>query len=700
MMTVCCVLAMMVTPQVGSDPPIDFDTDVMPILTKAGCNVGACHGAAAGRGEFYLSLYGSRPAADHMQMTQAFGGRRVNPADPEASLLLKKATEEVSHEGGARIEFGSPDHDAIIRWIAAGASRDHVRSLNRFELQTARHILNVGESTPLTATAFFDDGLRKNVRQWTVVKADDPSAVHIADDGRVTVNRPGRHILTGRYLDQVVTVEVIAPYADITSSDNPSPENPSPVDDFIDQRLRALGLTAMSPGRDEVLLRRLYLDTTGRLPTDKQRSAFLSSSSSDRVDRLIDALTATGDSGPSAFDQYWTYVLSQQMQVADVKRGQDSRRAYYDWLQDSLRKNRGYDEIVTSLVTASGDPEQRPYAQFYRTVQGPNATAELISRAFMGVRLQCANCHDHPLDHWTQEDYHGLSAIFAGLRSQGEIRIGKGTVINPATGDTAASLLPGGGDPGDEIDKRPALAAWLADQQNPMFARAFVNRVWARLMGRGLVEPVDDLRDTNPATHPELLDWLAQDFANNGFQLRRLVRTICRSRAYQRTAFDPSVPMSQQAYYGGAISRRMSPEVYRDAIMSVLESSGTRQVSYDGLAGRVAGDAETAGCQAAECETLVVATTDLAVQLDLLNGKLINDQLNAGSPFLSRLENASWDRAVVVVYGRALGREATETELAFWKSQLSNSRDGAVDEGVLQDFLWSVLTSREFLTSH
>ncbi|MCR9198379.1 MAG: DUF1549 and DUF1553 domain-containing protein [Planctomycetaceae bacterium] len=676
---------------------VDFDTDVMPILTKAGCNVGACHGAAAGRGEFFLSLYGSRPQADYEQITRFFQGRRISRTEPESSLMLKKATEQVSHEGGARVEYDSADHATLIRWIRQGARRQNVRRLTEFQLSVEKDHVTVGESTQISAGACFNDGSRRDVFPWTVLSADDPSAVTVAADGRVTILRSGRHVLTGRYMDRVMTVEIMAPWGLPIA---PRANAASPVDQFVDRRLAQLQIPSGPRADDEVLLRRLYLDVTGRLPTDRDRADFFRQPETSRVETLINRLTETGDQ-PTAFDGYWTWVIAQQLQLGAVARGKQGREAIYNWLQEAIRRDEGYDQIVRSMLTATGKISEVPPAAFYQVAPGPGPTAELVSRAFLGVRLQCANCHDHPLDHWKQEDYHGLSAIFAGLRVGESVKVGSGSVVNPATGEPAVSLIPGGDPVSHAADPRLPLADWLSGSDNQLFARAFVNRIWARLMGRGLVEPVDDLRDTNPATHPQLLDWLARDFQASGYRLRHLVRTICRTDVYQRAAATSVSTPPQLAFYPGALPKKMAPEVYLDAIGTVLGVPRPVQVSYRGLAARQNGQAALSGCQGPECETLTLASSNLAVQLSLLNGRPLNELLEESR--LHDLADGTPDEVVSRLYRRALGRLPTAGESAFWVPQLAGRRaeaDVTVDLFALQDFAWSLLTSAEFLTSH
>lgn len=676
---------------------VDFDTDVMPILTKAGCNVGACHGAAAGRGEFYLSLYGSRPQADYEQITRFFGGRRISRTEPESSLILQKATEQISHEGGARVDYDSADHHTLIRWIRQGAERTTERRLSTFDLAVDQRRLQAGASTQISARAHFTDGSTRDVYPWTVLSAEDPSAVSIAADGVATVLRPGRHILTARYMDRVKTIELLAPWEDPVVA---AAEAASPIDQFIDRRLAQLQIASGPRAGDEVLLRRLFLDVTGRLPTEQDREEFLQQPVGLRVEAVLKKLTAVGDE-PTAFDGYWTWVIAQQLQLGAVSRGKPGREQIYHWLQDAIRRDQGYDQVVREMLTATGTVSEVPPAAFYQVAPGPGPTAELVSRAFLGVRLQCANCHDHPLDHWKQEDYHGLSAVFAGLRIGESIRVGSGTVINPATGEPAVSMIPGGGPLPEAGDPRQPLANWLSGPDNRLFALAFVNRAWARLMGRGLVEPVDDLRDTNPATHPELLNWLARDFQANGYRLRHLVRTICRTDAYQRVAVTSSQAQPQHAFYPGALRKKMAPEVYRDAIATVLDVSQPVQVSYRGLADRQSGTGSLSDCQGPECETLTLASSDLAVQLSLLNGRPLNELLEQDG--LQTLADGTPATVVDRLYRRALGRRPSADESAYWVQQLANGRPNAaasVDPVALQDFAWSLLTCHEFLTSH
>jgi len=682
---------------------VDFDSQVMPILTKAGCNAGSCHGAAAGRGGFHLSLSGSRPQDDFEEIAWALDGRRVHQRVPEQSLLLLKPTEQVSHEGGTRLDIDGRDLQTLQRWIQEGAIRTPGRTLLDFRFGMPRHsasVHQVGQTLTLTAVARFSDDADQDVLPWTVIKPDDPSATEIGDDGSLRILRPGRHVIIARYLDRVVPLEILA-----TESATPTASleaaAPATIDGFIDQRLQQLGLTAANETTDAEFQRRLTLDLTGRLPQLADVQSFASDDDATKRERLIKQLLQS-----DAIDHFWTFLLAQQFRANQLKQNNSAAQAYYDWLAECVSNDVGLDVMVQQLILAEGAIDQHGPASFYAVVGDARAQAEFFSRAFLGVRLECANCHDHPLDMWTQDDYHGLAAIFAPIKRGSEIQFTKfGEVIHPATGDPAIPRIPSTETLSQGDDHRPQLAAWLTSPANPYFAKAAVNRIWKHLMGRGLVDPVDDLRVTNPATHPELLDWLAQQLVADGYQLRPTIQRICESRVYQRSSRGRE-QLVNDVFYSRAAVKPLTAAVLLDAIAdvtgvpTVLNQSPSRAVSLAGLTANSESLQTLGRCDGDSCES--PSTGDgLPVKLHLLTGDTLNARLaNPDGRLLKHIAAGKSSKEIVhEFYLRAVCRQPTATEREFWEEQFQSVTDRTQFAELAQDFLWSVLNSNEFRTN-
>jgi hypothetical protein len=682
--------------------PIDFDTQVVPILTRYGCNSGACHGAAVGRGGFRLSLYGSRPEADYESIALELQHRRVNRARPAHSLLVLKPTGQFDHGGDVRFSEDSAAAAKLLRWIREGAKRDGTVSLAAFEIHCSSHtVAAAGESVRMRASAVFTDGTQSDVTAVTTFTADDPSAVSIQPDATVTVLRAGRHIIVARFLDRVVPVELILPWG--------KPTNPTPtkhvVDLAVDERLSVLGLPASPVCDDATFIRRVFLDLTGRLPQPNTVLDFTSDRDERKREVLIDSLLAS-----DAFTDFWTLRLSRLLRVAQVKRP-EAAMAWRRWLRDNLENSVGWDQIVRQLITAEGRVTEDGPAAFYRVGTDPRARTEFLSESLLGIRLRCANCHDHPLDQWTQDDYHGLAAIMAQV-SQGEtISFNpRGSVIHPGTGLAATPRLPGDKDLAASADLRPSLAEWMVSPSNTRFSVAFVNRVWSSLMGRGLVEPVDDLRLTNPATHPKLLQDLSSQFAANGFQLRPLIRTICTSRAYQRSVTVIDANANDQQFYSHGLYRPLLPEVLLDAICTV---TGVPEADEGGrpVASSVASEnplqVSAALTTLGRCDPGTSCSSEesvggMARVLALINGPLLNRKLSAAEGHVHKFvaSDMTTDEIVTSFYLRALSRTPKDSELKIWRDRLNASGDKKERLRLTEDFVWALLTSEDFRTNH
>jgi hypothetical protein len=698
--------------------PVDFDTDVLPVLAKAGCNAGACHGAAAGRGGFKLSLFGGDPAADHRAIVRDLGGRRVNLAHPDRSLILLKPTWQLDHGGGERFAADSPQTKLLTDWIAAGAPRKPTRQLISLAVEPANPAL---DSLPgrlsLAVTARFDDGTTRRVEDLALYTPADPAATKVDEHGGIDVVRPGRHAIVVRFLTQVKAIQVTAAYpAEPLAPASLARHNW--IDDEVNDTLTALRLPPAPQADDAALLRRITLDLTGHLPSPDQVREFLANADPNKFATEVERLFATPE-----FVEYWTYRLADWLHYDNSPREPESRQVYYAWLQQQIAERSPLNQVVTDLIRASGDSHQDGPVNFHRSAGDARAEAEQVAETLLAVRLRCANCHNHPLDRWTQDDYHGLAAIFARL-DRGQV-VGfrpTGEVVHPATGEAALPRIPGEKFLGREIDGRAVLAEWLTAKDNRQFARAWVNRMWQALMGRGLVEPVDDLRDTNPATHPTLLDRLAVDFSKHDFDLRHTLSLIVSSATYQRSN-SPLSPTGRgvggegersprdDRFYSQALSRQIPTPILIRLICQTTEVPGelfdeARAKDDDGqklqslLSGYPLG---VAACEARKSDRdgqLYTPTgpSDLSGELQWLNGPLLNRKLaDPRSAFfkiaVSRLPKG---RLVEEYYLRTVSRLPTPAELKFWEGELVGSDRGKRCE----DFAWSLLSCPEFVTNH
>ena len=686
----------------GNDTEVvDFDTQVIPVLTKAGCNSGACHGAAAGRGEFRLSLYGSRPSFDFKSIALELQSRRINLVHPEESLVLQKPTGWKDHGGDIRLDEDGDDYETIRNWIEQGAHRTQQRKLKSFSVTPQSIVLKSVESgIELKATAEFSDGLREDVTTVTVFTAEDDSAIAFDASATATVHRKGRHLIVARYLDQVIPIEIIVPLTDPATVPEIAPAV-SFIDELIYRRLKVLGLTPSGKTTDNQFARRVYLDLTGRLPTPEQLDAWQSNSSFAKRRDLIDELLASDE-----LVEFWSLRFAELLRIKAAPNSDVAARVYSQWLKNQLAKSAPYDQMVHSLLMAEGDPQKEGPPNFYNSTSDARAQTEFVSELFLGVRLRCANCHDHPLDHWTQDDYHGVSAIFARMDTGRLIRERTtGSVIHPATGEPAVARIPGDRFLNENQRVRLELADWIVSENNPYFARAITNRIWKWLMGRGLVDPVDDLRITNPATHPQLLDRLAKDFVENDFDLRHTIRIICNSQAYARDSSATDDNRTDDRYYSHALVKPLQSEVLLDAICDVTgvaEIPDLRAVSLtygqtDSDALKVLGRCDRSD----NCDEANTVNGGIALKLHLMNGKLLNEKISSSSGRLGQLLKQNVDNRSLIVefYQRALSRLPTDEELIFWQSEFS-ATDASTRTHVAEDFLWAILTSREFVTNH
>jgi hypothetical protein len=687
----------------ASEP--DFPTRVLPILTKAGCNAGACHGAAIGQAGFKLSLLGYDPHADHNTLTRELSGRRIDVASPADSLILRKATRSIRHKGGHRIDIDSDDYRSLIAWIEAGApyGPTDLRVI-RIEVSPSDVLLSgPGQSVRLKVTATLSDGRRGDVTSHALYDSNDEGVVEADEEGRLTVVRRGPAAVMVRYGGQVAAVRVASPFREAEVL--PAALTPH---NFIDEKilteLRRVRVPPSPASEDSEFLRRVYLDVIGRLPTPAQSRAFLADDDAGKRLRLIEELVRGDD-----FTDLWTLRLADLLLIDSKRLGPVQARAYHAWLRQQVAQNSPLDRFVRDLMTASGDPTRQAPANFHRLTQDPRDMGEYVGGAFLGTRIACARCHAHPFDAWTQDDYYGFAAYFARTAQEGgRVVMGnRGEVQHPKTQKNVAPKPLGGGAPVTIPDgeRLASLAQWITSPSNPYFARSMVNRVWKHLMGRGIVEPIDDLRATNPPTNSALLDALAAEFIANGYDLHHLVKTIVSSKTYQLSSTATDDNRLDDRLFSHAYPRPLAAQVLADAI---AQATGVADEYADYPPGTRAVQLIDARTPSQALEVLGRCTRDLSCEtqsrgggisqaLHLMNGSTINSKMRGGVVDQVIHEKLSNRQIVEELFLRTLCRAPSARERTFCDEALS---DAAAKRDAVEDLLWTLLNSREFVYNH
>ncbi|OAI54721.1 hypothetical protein AYO44_14335 [Planctomycetaceae bacterium SCGC AG-212-F19] len=687
-------------------PPADFETQVVPVLTRAGCNSGSCHGAAIGRGGLHLSLLGYDPEADYEALVHEYKGRRVHLAKPEKSLVLTKPSRQLPHEGGRRLPADGDGHAVLLDWIKAGAPREPRRSLQALTLSPRLQTLAApGETFTLKVSARFSDGSQEDVTRWALLTPIDSAALTCGPTGAVTALRRGQSSIMVRYLGAVDCVTVVVPMSDRLAAGGERPQD-NFIDDFINRKLDLLRLPHSSRADEEVLLRRVYLDLIGALPQPSDVDAYLADQTPDKFARLVERLFNRAE----LIDR-WAYYWGDLLRIESRRLQPEGAAAFHGWVREQVGKNTGLDRMARELLLATGDGHRVGPANFTRVPADARAQAEHVAQVFLGVRLQCANCHNHPLDRWTQDDYHGLAAVFARLSRNRVVEIlERGEVTHPKTGKAAVPRIPGERFLADRVEPREELANWLTAPANPFVARAAVNRLWRELMGRGLVEPVDDHRATNPPTHPELLDQLARDFVAHRFDLRHTLRTIVLSAAYQRSSLSVAGNQTDDRFYSRALVRPLPPTVMMDAVATVTGVADKFGSLKEGTTALSLGDTQIASLpldllgrcgRANGCAAVQPSAGSLPLTLHKINGSWLNDKIAHPEGRLHRLlRDGKTDEAVIAeLYQAALSRKPTSKELAHWTDKLGGMK-GEARVGRFEDFFWALLNATEFGTNH
>lgn len=701
---------------------INFPTQVVPIFTKLGCNGGGCHGKSSGQNGFALSLLGFEPAEDYEYIVQEARGRRISVAAPTQSLLLQKATGVVPHGGGKRLELDGPYYEIIRRWIAAGAAAGDpsVRRVASIEAVPKERLMPRNSQQQLVVIAHYTDGTTEDVSELAQYKLSEPDMAQVNETGLVTAGaRPGDVAVMVSFQSHVAVFRAVLPLGAPIAS---TPPVKNFVDELVLKKLRLLGVPPSPVCDDATFLRRVTVDLAGRLPTQAEAGEYLADPSDRKRERVIDRL-ATSPDYAAFFANKWAAILRNQRTDATVQRG---NYAFYQWIRQAMLENMPYDKFVGAIVAASGEVGENPPVEWYRQVDEVNEQVEDTAQLFLGLRIQCARCHHHPLEKWSQEDYYRFAAFFSRVgRKPGlepsEVRIvhqmGAASAKHPKTG---AELTPAGF--GGEVlkldtttDPRLALVAWMTAPENPYFARALVNRYWKHFLGRGLVDPEDDLRDTNPATNPELLGALAAHFVKSGFNLRDLVTTICKSSTYQLSAEPNQYNADDRQNYSRFYPRRLQAEVLLDAVDTLVGQptkfaglpTGTRAVElpdsgFDSYFLTAFGRPQAVS--ACECERSGDAS--LAQSLHLINSETLYKQLSADAGRAAKLAGESGsalDDKVRSLYLTAFARQPQDDErqrVVAYLNKAAAKSDVAKLRAGYEDVIWALVNTKEFLFNH
>jgi hypothetical protein len=728
----CGWLAVAWSSAARAEEPVSFRNEVMAVFSKSGCNAGTCHGNQNGKNGFKLSLRGQDPNWDLNALARDSQGRRTNLEEPRQSLILLKATGTIPHEGGRRFAVDSPEYRILLRWITGGErdDPDDTPRLQRLEVTPSNQVLvEPVDRIQLRVRATFTDGSERDVTRLAVYETSNLNASALPD-GEVRRRQLGEIAILVRYLEQQTAAQLAFVPARVGFQWQ-SPPEANYIDHHVFAKLRALRMNPSEICSDSVFLRRVYLDATGLLPTLEEGRAFLHDTRPDKRLRLIDDILRR-----PAFDDYWALkwsdVLRNEEKVLDRKGVQD----LHQWLRQCIADDKPLSEMARELIAATGSSYANPPANFYRALRDPQIRAETVGQVFLGVRLQCCKCHNHPFDRWTQEDYHSLAAFFARIDYQivennrrdkfdkhefdGEQIIWQNRTGEWNDPKTKRALLPrylGAATPdaAPEADRLRLLADWVARSDNPFFAKAQANRIWFHLLGRGIIDPIDDSRASNPPSNGALLDALAQDLTAHGFSLRHLVRTIMNSRTYQLSATPNDTNRDDAINFSHAYVRPLAAEPLLDAMVQVTGAEVTFNGYPRGMrASQLAGvrpfrqrDRRTADSEqflkvfgkperllSCECERSDDTTLNRAFQL--ISGPLLNDLLTRDDNRLGRMltANQSLEGVVDDIYLITLTRPPTASERGAAVMLLANASDR---RKALEDLTWCLVNAKEFL---
>ncbi|MBL8829725.1 MAG: DUF1549 domain-containing protein [Planctomycetaceae bacterium] len=695
---------------------INFPNQIVPIFTKFGCNSGGCHGKASGQNGFKLSLLGFEPGEDFEHLVKEGRGRRLFPASPDRSLLLQKAVNSVPHGGGQRMDPDSHEYRLSRRWIAQGMpyGNETDPKVERISVYPEARILGRRGKQQLIALAHYTDGSIEDVTRMVQFEPNNTEMAEVSATGLVqTLDLAGEVAIMARYQGSVAVFRASMPLGAVVK-DLPKPKNI--VDEAVFAKLQNLGIPPSPVCDDSTFIRRVSVDIAGRLPTVEETREFLADKSPTKRDQLIERLLASGDYA-DYFANKWSAVLRNRRRMPTFQRG---TYAFHSWIRESLFNNKPYNEFAGEILAASGDIIDNPPVAWYREVNTVEQQVEDTAQLFLGLRIQCARCHHHPFEKWSQRDYYGFSAFFSTVAKKNgqdpvEQRIyhkrGLATATNPKTGE---KLKPTGlGTESLELsadrDPRLALADWMSDAANPYFAPSLANRYWKHFFGRGIVDPEDDMRVTNPASNPELLNGLSQHFIKSGFDLKELIRTICSSNVYQFSSEPNEYNLNDKQNFSRYYPKRLAAEVLLDSLDLATNSNtsfagmpaGTKAVqlpdtSFGSYFLTVFGRPESAS--ACECERS--AEANLAQSLHLLNSTEVQSKLSAGNgraATFAKDKDKSPEENIRTVYLQVFSRQPTADELKVALAHVGKLEN---KQQAYEDILWALVNTKEFLFNH
>ncbi len=698
--------------------PISFRHDVMPVFSKGGCNSGACHGYSLGKNGFKLSLRGGNDVADYDSLTQEFLGRRINRHRPEASLLILKASGGVAHRGGARMEAGDVLHETLVNWIRDGAPSDLADTLRLVSVKVfpEKFIARPNGQQQLQLRATYSDGSVRDVTRFGVYSANNDTVASVDETAVVSAREPGETAVVVRYERLFAVTNVI-----VLGKSRPFAAGPMMKDNLIDQhvmtKLNDLKITPAEVCTDIEFLRRITIDLIGIQPTPQEVKAFLADPSPDKRAKAIDTLFARPD-----FADYWALKWGDLLQNSRSHLSEPAMWSFREWIRSSMASNMPLDEFTRRLLTSKGGPREGPAAAFFLVSSDANDTLQRVTQVFCGVRMLCSKCHNHPFENWTQADYYGLAGFFNQVTNKPDpllaprdgkarvvlLNLAAGNALNPRTGAGQPPRFLGGIEPkiAPGEDKRVVYAQWLTSADNPYFAKSLTNRIWSYFFARGIIDPVDDLRSTNPPSNPALLDALTQDFIAHKFDARHLIRTIVSSRAYQRSTRANDSNAQDAMNYSRAIPRRLKAEVLVDCLVQatgVAESfpgapGGFRAVQLPdsniqspllNLLGKPKRD------EACECERS--DESNMLQALEFINGKTILERVSRPGGRLDTLlkQKLTNNQLIEELYWWTLARPPSAKEsaiaLAHFKGYEGKRAEAA------QDMMWTLLNTKDFL---
>lgn len=699
--------------------PVSFLYDTLAALSKQGCSAGVCHGSPMGKGGFRLSLRAFDPELDKLTLIREFTGRRTNSVEPERSLILLKPLGEVAHGGNVRLRRSDPAYAILHDWVSEGHRVDPtdapVCTSIRVDPPSGQLINAPAHTQQLRVEAHFSDGSRRDVSHLAVYSAPDPVIASVTDDGLVIGHGRGETAVLTRYLEHIVATTMTFA-EDVEGFVWSDPPTNNYIDELVHEKLRALQFLPSELCTDGEFVRRVHLDLLGVLPTLSEIESFLSDKSSDKRDRLIDRLLERPE-----YADFWALKWGDLLRLTRVNLGEEGAHKYHYWLREAFRRNVPYDKFTRELLTANGSTLTNPPANYFRAAGDPADLMETTTQVFLGARLQCAKCHNHPFESWTQDNYYGMTAFFSRVQRKElggpeEIVVWterSGETLHPRTGEPTKPWVPVAGEITTDAERRRALVEWLTQKDNPFLARVEANRIWSHLFGRGIVEPFDDFRDTNPPANSPLLDALSEEFVEQGYDRKHLIRTILRSRTYQASAETNAFNEGENRYFSHYATRMLTAEQLMNAICRVVDMNANLPgLPQDTLAiglpapdllGESESDAflkifgQSKRQTVCACERADDARLGQALQL--FNGEFVHTRLQSRKNRFRRAMSDGYSNEEILreLYLVAYCRLPTDEELTTSRNYLEergNRRKG------LEDIAWALLNANEFLFQH